>query len=134
MKYLIKHKLFETRLERDIKEIEDALIYLRDEGFNINITVANDYGLFIYVRILDYLNKPVKWIDIKDDVERSVEVATLNNFAPITVYYKEIQKDGRIFNRHDRESVNWACWKDYALHKDITIAFLSIEFSRISYK
>ena len=111
------------------QEISDVLLPLRDEGLPIKVMVSMDLDVNIFVGILDYQHKSMKWRDIKDEVERCVDVAKLLKFNPVNVWYKQVHLDGRIFNKGNRELANWDDFIE-VIKDEQTLAFLSIQFEQ----
>ena len=88
------------------QDLDDILIYLKDDVFNVDVRVVMDYHANLFVDIMDYSNKPVLWKDIKDDVERGIEVVS-DRFRPSTVYFRVLDKNGKITGNKDRDTRTW---------------------------
>ena len=137
------------------QDLDDILIYLKDEGLKTEVIISMDYHADLFVNIMDYDNKPVQWKTIKDDVERGIEVVG-DRFRPSTVYYKVLSENGKILNR-DRDTATWENFlkmrfndrgwpitlrsdkkediedylTNYSLIDDMYLAFLAIELNQI---
>lgn len=114
MKHLISYKIFEAPMYGSLQysnveelklELEDALIDLKDDGFNAEVKFSKDYKMHLFITFLDYQSKTATWNEIKDYVDR-VNIIS-DKFDPVGIYYKVMQPDGRVFNRNDRDFVGW---------------------------
>lgn len=111
------------------QDLDDVLIHLKDDGYRTNVEVVMDYHAEIFVNILDYQNQKVSiWGDIKDDIERCIEIVK-DRFKPGSVYYKEI-KDGKVHNRDYRDIKRW---EDFSIQTkdDTKLIFFTLTFSQI---
>src|ERR1035437_8669088 len=103
---------FNSESEDDkLKEtIEDILIYLRDDGYPIDVKVVQDYKKHIFIGILNYHNnEPVMWSVISNDIFRIIEVLK-GKFSPDKVYYN-FYETGRFTSQYRRETQDWAGFK-----------------------
>jgi hypothetical protein len=148
MKHLKTYKVFESvwavwkedPSDREIGEaakqdLDDVLIYLKDQGYKSEVKFFMDYHAELSILITDYQGKKIKWDDIKDDVERAMEVVS-DRFIPTEVFYKELQSDGRVFNRNQREETSWPRFLDLVNSKDYDgldrkFIFLAINLTQI---
>lgn len=105
----------------DIKrEIEDIVMPLRD--LNIRTIVRkeseSDYAYMdpITVRLestwADGSSYPIKWKDIKDEFYRILD-AVENEYKIVTIYYKQYQEDGRVFNRQNKSTFSLKLFLKY---------------------
>ena len=108
------------------------MIYLKDEGCNVDVKIVKDYKKHIFINILDYDNKPVLWDSISDDIFRLIEVLE-GKYSPTRAYYK-INKD-KIY-RKDREVESLGGFIDTMLifrmkdqPKSVELAYFSMEFA-----
>lgn len=108
---ILNYKRFNESLSKyDIKyDVEDILIDLKDEGYSFSVTVSYDYKIYLFVKIngLNTFNGSyLKWKDIEEHILRINDLVS-DKFSPIRIYYKTVEKDGRVFNRNDRDTIRW---------------------------
>lgn len=135
MKYLNSYKLFESTTDMEIaelakQEIEDILIFLKDNGCHVKVQAMMDEHSIVFVNILNYDNNPIMWSDIKDDIDRAIECVN-DRFIPATAYYKVIQPDGRVFNKNNRDVDPWSRFYEYMNYNNRKLAYLSFELVQI---
>lgn len=115
-----------------IQEIEYHLIHLSDMGYKIKVKLIKDYSNHIFLNILDYDDKLLSYDEITHgDFERMVLFCEQNNFKLERIYYKEVNDDGRIFNRGDRKIRSDIFDESFIGNK---LAFLSFEFKEVERK
>jgi len=133
MKYLKKYKKFESididKLaddllnrfsKKDPKEvksnIEDILIPLGDLNLRVIVRLEYDEYSLISIRIesewADGRKYLFDWIDIEDDFLRIFDYIK-GEYVPGKIYFKEVQQDGRIFNKNNKESLYL---EDFMIH------------------
>lgn len=120
-----------TNYDNMLQDIEDILLPIRDLGYdNIKVELLR-YSYYIFVKIVDYNNKPLLFSDsIEDEFDRLFEYLKQNSIEISQVYYKKVEADGRIFNRGSRDSLNISYFgidylKKFLLNEKI--AYLSFE-------
>ena len=112
------------------QDLDDVLVYLKDEGYNAKVEVVMDYHAEIFLNLLDYQNKKVAvWKDIKDDIERCVDIVK-GKFRPGTVYYKQVHPDGTVSHRNNRDTTSWVNFKNHT-KDDTRLIFFSLHFSQV---
>lgn len=134
--YLMKYlKRFENQLSNEdiakeaVSEIEPYLIDLKDDDYPAEITISMDYVAHLFLNITNYQNKSVSWKDIKETINRIINSVN-DNFQIVTVFYKIRNKDGRIFNRNDRETKSLKNFEKVISEND-ELVYLSFEFKQI---
>lgn len=97
---------------RDVKfDIKDILSPVSD--LNLRVIVRLEFAKYsvISIRIesewADGEVYPFKWDDIKDDFLRIFDYLDYleGQYVSGKIYYKEVQEDGRIFNRYNKETL-----------------------------
>ena len=124
MKYL---KKFESKSEDEVikEDIEDILLNLKDLGCETEVNLGLDLFPFISVSFLLYHGQPAKWSVIEDEFLRVLDL-TKDKYIIDIVYYKEVQPNGRIFNRGNRDTLELDSFLDYMSTKNAKLAHLSI--------
>ena len=112
------------------EQLDDVLVYLKDDGYIAEVEVVMDYHAHIFLRLFDYQNKKEPlWKEIKDDIERCIEVIK-DTFEPMTVYFKVIQPNGKIINKNNRDVTNWDSFKNY-ITDDTKLIYFSLVFNQV---
>jgi hypothetical protein len=98
-----------------VSNIKDILSPIED--LDINVSVVSDFLIrdssnVINVIISSKDNKGFKWSDIEDDFLRLMDYSS-DYYKPSNFYYKEVQEDGRIFNKHDMEEMKLSNLNEY---------------------
>jgi hypothetical protein len=134
MRYIKRYNLFESLTYNQIVEnIKDILLPISDLGYdNIEVKLVKDYNYYIFVNIINYKDTPLSFVEIEDDILRLNDFVNNNGFEVNEIYYKKVQPDGRIFNKHVRD-VAHSCRHfinsmkhEKPFYKEIKLAFLSI--------
>jgi hypothetical protein len=132
MKYL---RRFESK-SNDIKEvIEDILLPIKDLNLRVNVRLEQDEYSIIVIRIepIDTSDRRgFYWSDIEDDFLRVIDY-TKGQYVPGDVYYKEIQPDGRIFNKNTRDNLPLSSFIKYnTKNKLYTLSIMLFEYVEYS--
>jgi hypothetical protein len=114
----ITDELLKKLSKRDAKEIksniDEILLPLSDLNLRVITRLEYDEYSIISIRIeSEWANGkiyPFYWSDIEDDFLRifdyiNNETSGLPDYIPGKLYYKEVQKDGRIFNKNHKDSL-----------------------------
>lgn len=128
-KYVLENKLYDSFTYREIiGDMEDILAPIGDLGYDISAELVKDYNYYIFIKIIDYSKETlVLTEDVIIDLDRLYEFSITNGFEISKIYYKEVQPDGRIFNKGDRDVIfGYKYFKDKL--KDKRLSFLSFEF------
>lgn len=111
--------------------IEEVLLPISDLGYNIKVELVKDYNYHIFVNILGYENERLDFTEeVEDEFDRLYDFTKENGFLINKVYYKAVQPDGRIFNFHNRETMN--SYKGFKSEiRGKKLAFLSFELKQM---
>jgi len=122
LKYITESKSDLEISEEAKRDIDDYLLILKDEGYEVETKVIMDYHGILHVKILNHNNNTAKWKDFKYDLLSAISCVS-DRFMPSYVYYKDVKSRSNGYKA-------WSNFLDYIQDEQV-LSHFSIELAQI---
>ena len=86
-----------------LDELKDYVLDLEDDGLNVEFSLSEDFSTysFFYIRLVTFGEKPL--VVTQNIIDTLSHINTISEIKFAYISMKQIEEDGRIFNKYDYE-------------------------------